>query len=148
MPAFSHPTSLSSQQVKFVDDFYKVSDKPDAVDEYLSFLTSDVTFIMGLNGVEGSAAVRKIRENMWNGVKSRHHKPEILLASEDGKTFMLHGTVDYGLRNGTSVNSVGWAGKMEFAEGSELKLKRYQVWLDGALLSNALKEQAAEESEH
>ncbi|BGP15475.1 hypothetical protein JCM10213v2_003454 [Rhodosporidiobolus nylandii] len=144
MPAFTvSPTSLSPEQVSFVEQFYAVSDQPDAVDKYLSFLTSDVDFVMGLNGVKGEAAVRKIRENMWGGVATRKHKPELLVASEDGKTFMLHGTVDYGLRNGKKVDNVGWAAKMIFAEGSELKMQRYQ---DGAPLSNALKEQAAEES--
>jgi hypothetical protein len=35
--------------------------------------------------------------------------------------------VDYGLRNGTKVESVGWAARMVFAEGDELKMSRYQV---------------------
>ncbi|GAA6007593.1 hypothetical protein JCM10207_006397 [Rhodosporidiobolus poonsookiae] len=144
MPSFSHPPSLSPTQVSFVESFYRVSDQPDAVDDYLSFLTDDVHFVMGLNAVQGAGAVRKIRETMWGGVATRRHKPELVVASEDGKIFMLHGTVDYGLRNGKTVDNVGWAAKMEFAEGSELKMKRYQVWLDGTPLSTALKDQAAE----
>ncbi|GAA5829958.1 hypothetical protein JCM11251_007948 [Rhodosporidiobolus azoricus] len=142
MPSFSYPSSLSQEQVSFIERFYAVSDSKD-VDEYVSFLTPDVDFIMGLNGVKGEAAVRKIRETMWGGVSTRQHKPELVLASEDGRVLMLHGTVTYGLRNGKKVDNVGWAAKMVFAEGKELKMKRYQ---DGTPLSSALKEQAAEEN--
>ncbi|GAA5916639.1 hypothetical protein JCM6882_001565 [Rhodosporidiobolus microsporus] len=143
MPAFSHPSSLSPEQVAFVENFYKASDGRDP-DLYNSFLTDDVDFIMGLNGVKGEGAVRKIRETMWGGVQTRWHKPDFVVASEDGKVFMVHGTVDYGLRNGKQVENVGWAARMDFAEGSsELKMRRYQ---DGTPLSTALKEQAAEEA--
>ncbi|GAA5866703.1 hypothetical protein JCM8547_002730 [Rhodosporidiobolus lusitaniae] len=145
MPSFSHPASLTPEQVSFVERFYAVSDTQDN-DTYLTFLTEDIDFVMGLNEVKGAAAVRKIRESMWGGVQTRKHKPEFVLSSDDGKVFMLHGTVDYGLKNGKMVPNVGWAAKMEFAEGAELKMKRYQVWLDGAPLSAALKAQAEEES--
>ncbi|GAA6035871.1 hypothetical protein JCM8097_005748 [Rhodosporidiobolus ruineniae] len=142
MPSFTHPTSLASDKVSFVERFYSVSDGRDN-EIYVSFLTDDVDFIMGLNSVKGAVAVREIRENMWGGVQSRKHKPEYVLASEDGKVLMIHGTVDYGLRNGKMVENVEWAAKMSFAEGDELKMKRYQ---DGTPLSTALKEQAAEEA--
>lgn len=55
MPAFTHPPSLAPSLVDFISRFYEVSDKPDAVDEYLSFLTDDVDFVMGLNAVQGSS---------------------------------------------------------------------------------------------
>ncbi|GAA5904797.1 nuclear transport factor 2 family protein [Sporobolomyces salmoneus] len=136
---FSAPPSLDQAKVEFISAFYRTSDSRD-VDQYLNFLTSDVDFIMGLNAVKGEAAVRKIRETMWGGVETRAHNPE--KAFENGNEVMLHGTVSYGLKNGEKVEHVGWAAKMVFAEGSELKLSRYQ---DGTPLSTALKKQAEQQ---
>ncbi|ORY78928.1 hypothetical protein BCR35DRAFT_304965 [Leucosporidium creatinivorum] len=126
----SFPSTLSPAKQQFLTDFYTVSDEPQSVDKYLSFLTDDVDFIMGLNAVHGATAVRKIRETMWGGVVSRHHQPERVYSfDQDGSELMLHGTVDYGLKNGKRVDQVGWAARVVFAEGDELKMKRYQVWL-------------------
>ncbi|GAA5843753.1 hypothetical protein JCM3766R1_000533 [Sporobolomyces carnicolor] len=131
--SFVHPADLAQDKVGFIESFYRTSDSRD-VDQYLSFLTNDVDFIMGLNGVKGDAAVRKIRETMWGGVETRAHKPE--RAFQDGNEIMLHGTVSYGLKNGDKVENVGWAAKMVFAETAELKLSRYQVWLGREMLAN------------
>ncbi|GAA5863032.1 hypothetical protein JCM5296_003930 [Sporobolomyces johnsonii] len=140
---FAHPAALSPAKVQFIENFYRVSDSRD-VDQYLGFLTTDVDFIMGVNAVKGEAAVRKIRETMWGGVETRQHEPEkVYLGDEHGNELMLHGTVTYGLRNGKTVEKVGWAARMVFAEGDALKMARYQ---DAAPLGSALKEQAAEES--
>ncbi|BGP31526.1 hypothetical protein JCM10296v2_003296 [Rhodotorula toruloides] len=120
MPTFTHPPSLPSSLVSFITHFYSTSDKPDAVDDYLSFLTPDVEFVMGLNAVRGAG------EEADEGVEK----------------------VTYGLRNGKKVENVGWAALMVFEEEGlrreEWKMRRYQVWLDGAPLSKALAEQAAE----
>ncbi|BGP24133.1 hypothetical protein Rt10032_c05g2166 [Rhodotorula toruloides] len=141
MPAFTHPPSLPSSLLAFIERFYAVSDKPDAVDEYLSFLTDEVEFVMGLNAVQGSTAVRKIRENMWGGVATRHHVPSAVYTNADGSELM----VTYGLRNGKKVERVGWAALLVFEEEGlgrdEYRMRRYQ---DGAPLSKALAEQAAE----
>jgi hypothetical protein len=32
---------------------------------------------------------------MWGGVETRKHKPELVVSSEDGKVFMLNGTVRF-----------------------------------------------------
>ncbi|PRQ75430.1 hypothetical protein AAT19DRAFT_14452 [Rhodotorula toruloides] len=150
MPTFTHPPSLPSSLISFITHFYQTSDKPDAVDTYLSFLTPDVEFVMGLNAVRGSA-VRKIRENMWGGVATRQHVPSAVYTNADGSELMIHGTVIYGLRNGKKVENVGWAALMVFeeegAKREEWKMRRYQVWLDGAPLSKALAEQAAAEGQ-
>ncbi|GAA5882730.1 hypothetical protein JCM16303_006566 [Sporobolomyces ruberrimus] len=140
---FIHPDTLSKEKVEFISSFYRTSDSRD-VDQYLSFLTSDVDFIMGINAVKGEAAVRKIRETMWGGVETRSHNPEkVYHFSDDAQELMLHGTVSYGLKNGDKVENVGWAARMVFAQGSdELKLSRYQ---DGTPLSTALKKQAEQQ---
>ncbi|GAA6018464.1 hypothetical protein JCM11491_007007 [Sporobolomyces phaffii] len=142
---FSHPANLPADKVAFISAFYETSDSRN-VDRYLDFLTRDVDFIMGVNGVKGEAAVRKIRETMWGGVETRSHRPEKAYLGDDAANeVMLHGTVSYGLKNGDSVDNVGWAARMVFAPGTELKLSRYQVWLDGAPLGTALKKQAEQQ---
>ncbi|GAA6008308.1 nuclear transport factor 2 family protein [Rhodotorula paludigena] len=153
---FSAPASLPQAKRDFLAAFYRTSDQPDAIDDYLAFLAPDVDFIMGLNAVRGHQAVRKIRENMWGGVQTRRHQPHAVFVQDargdgdhdDGaRQLMLHGTVDYGLRNGKTVDAVGWAALVVFADSdgtSELKMKRYQ---DGAPLAKALAEQAAEQQQ-
>ncbi|GAA6057351.1 hypothetical protein JCM3770_005721 [Rhodotorula araucariae] len=144
--AFSHPPHLAADKLAFLEGFYRTSDQPEAIDAYLAFLDPQVDFVMGLNAVRGHAAVRKIRENMWGGVQTREHRPAAVFSAGPGdRELMLHGTVTYGLRNGTRVESVGWAALVVFAEGSDLKMERYQVWLDGTPLSKALAEQAAQD---
>ncbi|GJN89423.1 hypothetical protein Rhopal_002403-T1 [Rhodotorula paludigena] len=161
---FSAPASLSQAKRDFLAAFYRTSDQPDAIDDYLAFLAPDVDFIMGLNAVHGHQGlfqpVRKIRENMWGGVQTRRHQPHAVFVqdaaggdgNDDGaRQLMLHGTVDYGLRNGKTVDAVGWAALVVFADSDgtsgELKMQRYQVWLDGAPLAKALAEQAAEQQQ-
>ncbi|GAA5911616.1 hypothetical protein JCM8208_005692 [Rhodotorula glutinis] len=140
---FSHPPSVPAVQLDFLQRFYHASDRPDAIDEYLSFLSPNVDFVMGLNAVNGHDAVRQIRQNMWGGVVERSHRPRAVFSAGDARELMLHGTVSYGLRDGSRVDNVGWAALVVFAEGDELKMRRYQVWLDGAPLSQALAQQAA-----
>ncbi|KAM0748668.1 hypothetical protein T439DRAFT_327936 [Meredithblackwellia eburnea MCA 4105] len=136
------PSNLSLEKVDFLNRFYTVSDDSDpaAVEKYLAFLTKDVKFTMGLASMTGEDAVRKMRENMWGGVATRKHTVHKVYTSDpEASELMLFGTVDYGLRNGKSVTGVGWAGRIVFAAGPELKMQEYQVWLDVAPLTNALK---------
>lgn len=50
---------------------------------------------------------------------------------------MLHGSVDYVLKNGKSV-TVDWAAHAQFVEqGQDLKMKFYQVYLDSAPVAQA-----------
>lgn len=50
---------------------------------------------------------------------------------------MLHGNVDYVLKNGKSV-TVDWAAHAQFVDvGGELKMKFYQVYLDSAPVAQA-----------
>lgn len=42
--------------------------------------------------------------------------------------------MDYGLRNGKEVKGVGFAGRIVFAEGEELKMSLYQVRFGPSIL--------------
>jgi len=135
------PSSLSAQRVDFIAAFYAVSDdsSSEAVEKYLTFLTEDCDFIMGLASMKGHGAVREMRKTMWGGVATRRHVPEQVFIGKDENDLMLYGTVDYGLRNGSKVDKVGWAARMVFVDD---RMQRYQVWLDGTPLKNALQAQS------
>jgi len=133
------PEGISQEKIDFVKRFVAVSDKPDAVDDYLAFFTSEGVVKMGIAPlVEHAEGIRKMRENMWSGVTSRRHT---LLAIFDGRDdeLMLHGTVDYDLCHGVKVDGVSWASKMTFASGhGPLLLSSYIVWFDMAPLKEGL----------
>ncbi|KAI5479779.1 hypothetical protein MNV49_002591 [Pseudohyphozyma bogoriensis] len=132
------PKGLSEEKVQFIKDFYKVSDEPTSVDKYLSFLSEDVKFIMGPAIINGAPGVREMRKKMWEGVVSRHHKPaQVYVFGEGEGDLMIHGTLDFGLRNGGFVPEVGWAARMLFDDEGK-KMKLYQVWLDTSILAKAL----------
>jgi hypothetical protein len=49
---------------------------------------------------------------------------------KDSYDVMLHGTVDYGLKDGTSVEGLEWSARARFAaEDGSLKMEFYQVYL-------------------
>jgi len=51
---------------------------------------------------------------------------------------MLHGSVDYSLKNGKSL-SVDWAAHTQFEEvGKDLKMKFYQVYVDSGPVAQAV----------
>merc|ERR1711939_1241133 len=110
------PSSLSAQRVDFIAAFYAVSDdsSSEAVEKYLTFLTEDCDFIMGLASMKGHGAVREMRKTMWGGVATRRHVPEQVFIGKD--------------------ENVGWAARMVFVDD---RMQRYQVWLDGTPLKNA-----------
>ncbi|SGZ33499.1 BQ5605_C041g11970 [Microbotryum silenes-dioicae] len=177
MASTQFPSTLSHEKKEFIKAFYSVSDVPGATDKYVDFLTEDVDFIMGLKAIHGvpgqsehlqepvrylsanvvrrhmlvtaSSAVRKMRETMWSDVTT--HQIWALRHVLIPLHFVLTCQVSYGLKNGTSVEDVGWAARMVFAQGGELKMKSYQaallstlamfqVWLDAAPLADAVKE--------
>ncbi|SCZ99385.1 BZ3500_MvSof-1268-A1-R1_Chr7-2g09509 [Microbotryum saponariae] len=178
MTSTQFPPTLSQEKKEFIKAFYSVSDTPGATDKYVDFLTEDVDFIMGLKAIQGVPAVRKMRETMWSDVTTRRHTPtQVYTFNQESNDLMIHGKassiiwdqfwvlrhvltriyfvltcqVSYGLKNGTSVEDVGWAARMVFAQGGELKMKSYQaallstlaifqVWLDAAPLADAVKE--------
>ncbi|KDE07898.1 hypothetical protein MVLG_01808 [Microbotryum lychnidis-dioicae p1A1 Lamole] len=141
MASTQFPSTLSHEKKEFIKAFYSVSDVPGATDKYMDFLTEDVDFIMGLKAIHGVPAVRKMRETMWSDVTTRRHTPtQVYTFDQEANDLMIHGKVSYGLKNGTSVEDVGWAARMVFAQGGELKMKSYQVWLDAAPLADAVKE--------
>ena len=130
--------------VEFYENFYRVSDDPSdqAHIEYVDSLTKDGTLVMGTKKATGYDNLMDLRKGLWSGpIKTRKHTlKQIFPFGDNSKNVMLHGSVDYGLKNGKAV-TVEWAGRAELVEeGGKLKMKVYQVYLDSAPVANAAKD--------
>jgi hypothetical protein len=72
---------------------------------------------------------------MWDKVSKRSHNPkQVFPFGRNNDTVMLHGTVDYELKDGRQVQGVEWAarGKLVKNEDRKVKWAFYQVYLDTA----------------
>lgn len=135
---------LDPRIVEFYENFYRVSDDPSEEShiEYANSLTKDGTLVMGTKKATGYDNLLELRKGLWSGpIKTRkHHLKQIFPFGDNSKNVMLHGSVDYGLKNGKAV-TVEWAGRAELVEeGGKLKMKEYQVYLDSAPVANAAKD--------
>ena len=69
---------------------------------------------------------------MWAAVESRKHTvPKIFPFGGDSNLFMLYGTVDLGLKNG-SESHLEWAGRAELEKSTsdgKWRMKFYQIYL-------------------
>ena len=140
----STPSAIDPKIVDFYSNFYRVSDDPSekAHTEYADAITKDGKLIMGTRVASGYDSILELRKGLWSGpVKTRLHTlKQIFPFGEDSNNVMLHGSVDYGLKNGKNV-TVEWAGRAILVEdGGKLKMKEYQVYLDSAVVANAMKD--------
>ncbi|PNS18702.1 hypothetical protein CAC42_5241 [Sphaceloma murrayae] len=122
--------------VSFFENFYKISDTPDAHDEYVNQFTSDATLIMASKKVAGKDDILAMRKAMWEKISGRSHTPESIYpfssTGADGQEVMLHGTVTYDFKAGGS-GGLPWAARAKLVkEGGKVKLGFYQVYLDSA----------------
>lgn len=132
----------------YFQNFYQISDTPEAHQEYSEQFTDNARLIMAsneANGREGvsfgpsntmemlilcNAAILKMRTGMWEKVAKRSHKPAQIYAFEKGSDdVMLYGTVDYELKDGKKT-AITWSARSHFVEeGGKLKMDFYQVYL-------------------
>lgn len=72
-----------------------------------------------------------MRHGMWEKVSRRSHKPSMIYSFGQGNDdVMLHGTVDFDLKDGKSAQGITWAARARFgAENGSLKMTFYQVYL-------------------
>ncbi|KAK3691959.1 hypothetical protein LTR37_018319 [Vermiconidia calcicola] len=129
---------VRSEIVKFFEKFYEISDDPNGHEKYGSFFTKDGKLIMGPNETNGREDIVKARPGMWEKVAKRSHKPIQIYAFGAGSDdVMLHGTVDYVLKDDRKT-STSWGAKAHFTkEDGELRMDFYQVYLDTAAMSRA-----------
>lgn len=72
-----------------------------------------------------------MRHGMWEKVAARSHKPaQIYAFSKSSDDVMLHGTVDYELKDGKKAEGIEWAARAHFSPlGGQPKMDFYQVYL-------------------
>ncbi|KII96180.1 hypothetical protein PLICRDRAFT_694220 [Plicaturopsis crispa FD-325 SS-3] len=116
---------------EFLASFYAVSDKsgPAAHAEYTSHFLPSATLIMGPKIFPGHGGVHTFREGAWEHVERRRHVIQGVFAGSEGEV-MLYGTVDYGMKDGTQVEGVQWAGRMVLSPTDRgPKISFYQVYI-------------------
>ncbi|KAF7552340.1 hypothetical protein G7Z17_g4376 [Cylindrodendrum hubeiense] len=112
--------------------FYEVSDTPGLTDKYVNMFTKDATFKLASKSSKGSQEITALREGMWTSVASRKHTlHKIFPFGNDATEVMLYGSVDLGMRTGSTVE-VDWAGRAQLVKESdgEYRMSFYQVFLD------------------
>ncbi|KAK6462783.1 hypothetical protein DFJ63DRAFT_175857 [Scheffersomyces coipomensis] len=142
MTVYSKDLQENTNLHKFITDFYKNSDikPPITNDPYLKFFTESLpVIIMASAKFEGTKAIEAMRQGMWKFVTHRHHVAQNVATIVEGKTYLVNGFVEYTLLNGNKLSS-DWAAYVKFAEGSELKMEEYQVYLDTAPMKAAIAE--------
>jgi hypothetical protein len=133
-------STLDPRIVPFFETFYAVSDNPSAHQEYVDSFTPSAKFIMGTKSTSGTNGIMELRKGLWSGpvITRKHHVEKLFVFDGQGRQCMLHGCVDYVLRNGKSVN-VEWAGRATLVEHEgRLRFQEYQVYLASLLLISEL----------
>jgi hypothetical protein len=139
----AYPADYRNAPVKkFIEDFFKASDaKPpgpaDGKDTYVEAFESDARLVMGISEFNGREEIAQWRQGAWDSVVTRHHVVKKVFVYSDDEVALV-GTVDYGLKNGSSVD-VEWSSHMVLNRaGGSPKLKEYHVYLDGSKLTKAI----------
>lgn len=133
-------TKVDSGIVQFFEDFYKLSDTPDAHDEYVDQFTKDATLVMASKKGVGSEEILAIRKGLWAAISERLHSPTKVFPFGDGEgvdEVMLYGTVAFKFKDGRR-NEIGWSARANLVQDEgRWKMKYYQVYLDTAAMQNA-----------
>jgi hypothetical protein len=90
-----------------------------------------VKSIQSAHAIPTLIGIIEMRHGMWEKVASRSHKPSMIYTFvKGGDDVMLHGTVDYELKDGKRAEGIEWAARARFgAEEGGLKMVFYQVYL-------------------
>ncbi|KAF2637270.1 hypothetical protein P280DRAFT_113591 [Massarina eburnea CBS 473.64] len=130
-----YPSSVSFDPAykKFFEDFYKVSDTPDIHEQYVENFTKDATLVMAQTKVQGTEGILALRKGLWDRVSVRHHRPyKIFPFGPDSDEVMLHGNVDFELKDG-STQTKDWSAHAHLVKvDGVVKMKFYQVYMDTA----------------
>ncbi|KAM3515551.1 hypothetical protein MY11210_000729 [Beauveria gryllotalpidicola] len=122
----------------FITNFYRISDKPDSNELWVSHFTEDAQVALGNDTGRGHQEIRELRSRMWNVVAERKHTVKKVFPArfmdEDGECeCMLFGDVRLKTKDGQEL-VVPWAGHATLTkavDGSkeEWKFAQYRVWL-------------------
>ncbi|KAF1958281.1 hypothetical protein CC80DRAFT_490887 [Byssothecium circinans] len=130
-----YPSSVTFDPAyqKFFENFYAVSDTPDAHEKYVDSFSKDATLIMASKRAKGSEEILALRKGLWEHVNSRLHNPQkIFPYGPNSDEVMLHGTVKYQMKDGTEAQK-DWAAYAHLTKADDaVKMDFYQVYLDTA----------------
>ncbi|KAF2798106.1 hypothetical protein K505DRAFT_414601 [Melanomma pulvis-pyrius CBS 109.77] len=117
----------------YFENFYAVTDDPNAHEAYADLYTPDATLVMASKRVKGRSEIIELRKSLWDKVASRLHRPlKIFPFGPGSDEVMLHGTVTYGLKAG-GESSIEWAAYAHLVKvDGVVKMDFYQVYLDTA----------------
>ncbi|KAI1742208.1 hypothetical protein F4680DRAFT_413226 [Xylaria scruposa] len=135
----TYPTNVSVDErlKRFISSFFAISDDPSKNEEWVGSFTPRAYVILGDKKARGEDELRKLREGMWESIKSRKHKVEkVFPAAFEGREidpewkyeYMLQGTVDYEMKNGEKIHRQ-WAGHACIVDEDGLKIGFYDVYI-------------------
>ncbi|KJZ71782.1 hypothetical protein HIM_08802 [Hirsutella minnesotensis 3608] len=144
-PVYPQHGDLPDPEVRtFITNFYRVSDKPDANELWISYFTKDADVTMGADTGHGEQEIRELRGRMWTTVQERRHTVTKVFpgqfeggAGKEGELggceLMLFGDVALTTKDGQRA-TVPWAAHAVLTlerdgERDEWKFARYRVWL-------------------
>ncbi|ORY14911.1 hypothetical protein BCR34DRAFT_598817 [Clohesyomyces aquaticus] len=132
-----YPTGVSFDPAykTFFEEFYAISDSPDAHEKYVEQFTKDAVLVMASRKAKGSDEILTLRKSLWEKVTSRVHRPlRVFPYGAGSDDVMLYGTVSYALKAGGEVE-VEWAARAHLVKqggNGKVRMDFYQVYLDTA----------------
>ncbi|KAI8960308.1 hypothetical protein F5Y11DRAFT_349670 [Daldinia sp. FL1419] len=141
-PLFPIDRPADEKLENFVSHFYVISDDASRDEEWVNSFLPDATVIIGDKLAVGIENIRRMRKGMWEGVRTRRHKPlAVYLASFQPEAskyqagerpdaqYMIEGTLVSTHANDETRELV-WAARAVLREDAGvLKYKLYQVYL-------------------
>ncbi|TLD23735.1 hypothetical protein PspLS_06401 [Pyricularia sp. CBS 133598] len=132
--AFPKPeVALDEGIYAFLEEFYRITDDPEAHDLYHQQYTTEATAIMATLKCKGPEEIRDFRKRMWGRVAARKHKIHRVFPAAPGSSeIMLYGEVKQKLWSGDELVKE-WAGHgvlEKSAEDGKWRWAFYQVYLD------------------
>ncbi|KAM0813391.1 putative SnoaL-like domain-containing protein [Seiridium cardinale] len=125
--------------VRFIEQFYQISDTPGAHEDYVDQFTSDATFKLASKTGKGHDEITTLRHGMWTAVSQRKHTIHKVFPYGGSQELMLYGDVEYELRAGGKA-TVEWGGRAELEKSTKdgkYRMKFYQVYLDTAAANSS-----------
>ncbi|KAI1490625.1 hypothetical protein F5X96DRAFT_669498 [Biscogniauxia mediterranea] len=138
-PVFPTNIPVSDRVKDFIASFYAASDDPSRNEEWVEYFAADAVLVMGDKTAKGTEQIRRLREGMWEKVKSRRHRLEKVFPASFGPgrkgeehEYMICGSADFVMKSGEDdVASATWAGRavLTDVDGGRLKYAFYQVYI-------------------
>ncbi|KAI1089644.1 hypothetical protein F5B19DRAFT_466224 [Rostrohypoxylon terebratum] len=140
VPLLPPGRAVGARIKEFISRFYAVSDDPSRNEEWVDFFLPDAVVIIGDKSAKATDEIRRLRQSMWERVKSRRHRPgKVFPASFSGTDecdetaieYMIQGSADF-VTNDDEQQAVSWAGHAILNEVQGiLKYRFYHVYLQG-----------------